>query len=93
MKNTVSPGVAIGIIVVVVLVLGFVAYRTLFPNTNASPDSAEAKKQYEEIHARSAIHQQMGGGGGGASPSEIQGARGAYGHAGGANQAAPSGSH
>ncbi|HZT42868.1 MAG TPA: hypothetical protein VFA07_11940 [Chthonomonadaceae bacterium] len=71
MNSSVSPKVAITIVIVVLLVIGFVAYKTLFPNATASPNSPAAMKEYNDIHANSAIHQLQQEGNG----------RGAYGHA------------
>lgn len=71
MQSSVSPKVAVAIVVVVLLVVGFVAYRTLFPNTTSSPNSPSAMKEYNDIHANSAIHQNQQGGNG----------HGMYGHA------------
>jgi hypothetical protein len=91
MKNSLSPGVAIGAIVVVVLLLGFFAYKTFFSASDASPNSEAAKKEYDQTRANSAINQHMSGGGAQGGPqggsaiqsgSAIQGGRGAYGRSG-----------
>ncbi len=83
MKNSVSPAVAIGLIAVVVVVVGFLAVKFLFPNPNASPDSEAAKKQYEETHANSVItqHMQRGNAAGVPTGQPAQNNRGAYGSA------------
>ena len=88
MKREVSPLIVIGIVAVIVLVVGFVAYKSLFSNPGASPNSDAARKQYEEVHAKSAIHQNMSGS---AIQSQIQGSRGAYGHTGGSQAPATGG--
>ena len=71
MQASVSPKVAAAIVVVVLLVIGFVAYKTLFPNVSVSPNSPAAMKEYNDIHANSAIHKIQ---------QESNG-HGAYGHA------------
>ncbi|HLV81053.1 MAG TPA: hypothetical protein VKT32_12265 [Chthonomonadaceae bacterium] len=64
MQSSVSPKVAAAIVVVIVLIVGLVAYRYLFPNTSASPNSPAAMQEYNDIHAKSVIHQNQQGGNG-----------------------------
>ena len=84
MKQSIPPGAVIAAIVVVVLIIGFVAYRNLFPNPNVSPDSAVAKQQYDAARSNSAILKRMQNESGGQPGSAIQqggqGPRGAYTH-------------
>jgi hypothetical protein len=64
-KQNVSPGIFAAIIVVVLAVIGVVAYRTFFGNPYATPLQGDANmKAFQEMQARSAIHQHMNEGGG-----------------------------
>lgn len=62
MKLNIPPSVLIAVCVLVVLGVGVLAYRTFFKDPYASPLSGEKMKEFEAAKARSAIHQNMGGG-------------------------------
>lgn len=61
LKQNIPPGVMIAAIALVVLIIGFVAFRTLFKDPNINPATAEDIKQMDEAKAKSAIHQNMAG--------------------------------
>lgn len=62
MKKEVSPAVIGGIIAVLVVVIGFIAFRTFGQNPNVSPNSTADIKKYQEGRARDAeIYQQTRG--------------------------------
>lgn len=48
MKKEIPPAVIIGAVVVVVLLIGFVAFKTFFKDPNYTPDSAEDRKRMEQ---------------------------------------------
>ena len=60
MKKNVSPGVIIAVIAALVVVIGFIAYRSLFKDPNASPLTKENMADFEAAQKRSAIHNVMG---------------------------------
>ena len=59
MKSNVDPKVAIAAVVLLVVVIGVVAYKMMFPNTTNSPNSPAAMKEYNDIHANSEINKRM----------------------------------
>ncbi len=62
MKKEVSPGVIGGIIAVVVIIIGILAFKTFSQNTDVSPGSPSDIKKYQEGRARDAeIYQRTRG--------------------------------
>lgn len=63
MKKEVSPGMIAGIVAVIVLVIGFVAFKMFFQRTDVSPGSEADIKAYQQNRAKDAeIYQRTRGG-------------------------------
>ena len=61
MKKEIPPGAIAAVVVVVVLLAGFVAYKTFFTDPNyAPPVTPEREKQIATQRANSPIAQRMG---------------------------------
>lgn len=72
MKKEISPSIIVAAIAVVVLIIGFLAFRTFFQNPYISPNSAAAKKAYADNRARdAAMYQRLGRGGAGRVPGAV----------------------
>ncbi len=52
MKQNVSPGVIAGVVIVVVLILGFIAYKTFGGNPNDSNMSPQQVKEMQSAKMR-----------------------------------------
>lgn len=84
MKKEIPPGMIIAVLAVIVLVIGFFAFRTFFSNPNYTPlDDPEKMKEYQAAKQKSAQNWQQATRGGGSG--------GAYRNQGGAQNAAPGG--
>jgi hypothetical protein len=63
MKKEIHPGLIAGAVGVVILIMGFLAYKMFFQDTSASPNSEADKKAYAENRKRDAeIYQRTRGG-------------------------------
>lgn len=66
MKKEINPLIIIGGIAVVVIVLGFFAFKMFFTNPNDTPmtEGSALQKEFEASQQQSATYQRLGGRGG-----------------------------
>ncbi len=60
MKKNISPGIIVGLVTVVVLIIGFFAYKTFFTSPDASDTSPAAKAAVAEAYKNSSSAQRQG---------------------------------